>query len=99
CSRGTIYFDSCGGNVYVGLSLAALIRLRGLDPIAVVGGECSSAALLPFAACRRRYVLPESTLLFHPMRSQSEPDIALEEASEWARHFEHLEHDIDDLLM
>jgi ATP-dependent Clp protease protease subunit len=98
CSRGTIYFDSCGGNVYVGLSLAALIRLRGLDPIAVVAGECSSAALLPFAACRRRYVMPQSTLLFHPMRWQSEEDVRLEEAAEWARHFSHMEKDLDSLL-
>ena len=28
-SRGTIFFDSCGGSAYVGLGLAALIRLRG----------------------------------------------------------------------
>jgi ATP-dependent protease ClpP protease subunit len=98
CSRGTIYFDSCGGNVYVGLSLAALIRLRGLDPVAVVAGECSSAALLPFAACRRRFVMPQSTLLFHPMRWQSEEDVRLEEAAEWARHFSHLEKDLDGLL-
>ncbi|MCA9069471.1 MAG: hypothetical protein KDA84_11130, partial [Planctomycetaceae bacterium] len=27
-SRGIIYFDSGGGSVYVGLSLATLIRLR-----------------------------------------------------------------------
>src|SRR5436190_10683905 len=65
-SRGTVYFDSCGGSAYVGLSLAALIRLRGLDVTGVVLGECSSAALLPFAACRRRYVTPISYLFFHP---------------------------------
>ncbi len=97
-SRGTIFFDSCGGNVYVGLALASLIRLRGLDPIAVVTGECSSAALLPFAACRRRYVTLHATLLFHPMRWQSEEDVRLEEAAEWARHFEILEKDLDQLL-
>lgn len=97
-SRGTIFFDSCGGNVYVGLSLAALIRLRGLDPVAIVAGECSSAALLPFAACRRRYVTAQATLLFHPMRWQSEEDVRLEEASEWARHFSHLERELDELL-
>jgi hypothetical protein len=55
---GTIFFDSCGGSTYVGLSLAVLIRLRGLKARAVVAGECSSAALLPFAACEKRYVLP-----------------------------------------
>ena len=97
-SKGTLYFDSSGGSVYVGLALAAVIRLRGLDPLAVVVGECSSAALLPFAACRRRVVTPHSTLLFHPMRWQSEEDVRLEEATEWARHFKLLEGDLDSLL-
>ncbi len=97
-SRGTIFFDSCGGSAYVGLGLAALIRLRGLDPLAVVTGECSSAAILPFAACRRRCVTPHSTLLFHPIRWQSEEDVRLEEATEWARHFKLLEQDLDQLL-
>lgn len=97
-SAGTIYFDSCGGSAYVGLSLAAIIRLRGLDPVAVVAGECSSAAILPFAACRRRFVTPHSTLLFHPIRWQSEENVRLEEATEWARHFQQMETDLDDLL-
>lgn len=97
-SRGTIFIDSCGGNVYVGLALASLIRLRGLDAIGVVAGECSSAALLPFAACRRRFVTPHSTLLFHPMRWESEEHVKLEEAAEWARHFQYLERDLDALM-
>lgn len=97
-SHGTIFFDSCGGSAYVGLSLAALIRLRGLDPVAVVAGECSSAAILPFAACRQRFVTPHSTLLFHPIRWQSEENVRLEEATEWARHFQQMESDLDDLL-
>src|SRR5687767_14668801 len=45
-SRGTIWFDSCGGSAYVGLGLASMIRLRGLDATAVVAGECSSAAIM-----------------------------------------------------
>lgn len=97
-SKGTLYFDSSGGSVYVGLALATAIRLRGLDALGVVIGECSSAALLPFAACGRRIVTPHSTLLFHPMRWQSEEDVRLEEAAEWARHFKILETDLDDLL-
>lgn len=97
-TRGTIYFDSCGGSAYVGLGIASLIRLRGLDPLAVVAGECSSAAILPFAACRRRCVTPHSTLLFHPIRWQSEEDVRIEEAAEWARHFQILEADLDQLL-
>jgi ATP-dependent protease ClpP protease subunit len=98
-SRGTIFIDSSGGSVFSGLALASIIRLRGLDPVAVVAGECSSAALVPFAACRRRYVTPCSALLFHPMRWQSEEDVRLEEAAEWARYFKILEEDIDGLLV
>lgn len=97
-SKGTIFFDSCGGSAYVGLGLAALIRLRGLDATAVVNGECSSAAILPFAACNRRFVTPHSTLLFHPIRWSSDEEIRLEEAAEWARHFAELEKDLDALL-
>jgi len=97
-SRGILWFDSCGGSVYAGLALATLIRMRNLKSIGVVLGECSSAALMPFAACQRRFVTPLSTLLFHPMRWQSEEDVRLEEAAEWARHFRHLETRLDDLV-
>jgi ATP-dependent protease ClpP protease subunit len=97
-SRGTIFFDSCGGSAYVGLALASLIRLRGLDATAVVVSECSSATLMPLAACTRRYVTPHSTLLFHPIRWQSDEDVRMEEAAEWARHFQLLEKDLDQLL-
>ncbi len=97
-SRGIIYFDSGGGSVYAGLALATVIRLRGLQAIGVVAGECSSAAILPFAACVERYVTPHSTLLFHPMRWQSEEDVRFEEAVEWARHFKVMEQDVDRLL-
>jgi ATP-dependent protease ClpP protease subunit len=98
-SRGVIYFDSGGGSVYAGLALATIIRLRGLRAIGVVAGECSSAALLPFAACTERFVTLHSTLLFHPMRWQSEEDVRFEEAAEWARHFKVMEEDIDRLLV
>ena len=97
-SKGTLFIDSSGGSVFSGLALASIIRLRGLDPLAVVAGECSSAAIIPFAACRRRFVTPHSTLLFHPMRWQSEEDVRMEEAAEWARYFKILEEDIDTLL-
>lgn len=97
-SRGLMYFDSCGGSVYTGLALATLMRVRGLRVSGVVIGECSSAALLPFAACQKRFVTPHSTLLFHPMRWQSDEDVKLEEATEWARHFKDLELRLDTLL-
>ncbi|MBI3866347.1 MAG: hypothetical protein HY290_31080 [Planctomycetia bacterium] len=97
-SRGTIYFDSCGGSAYVGISLAGLIRLRGLEATGVVLGECSSAALLPFAACVKRYVTPHSYLFFHPVRWSSEENVKIEEAAEWTRHFGVLEDEMDRLL-
>lgn len=97
-SAGTIFFDSGGGSAYAGLALAAVIRLRGLQATGVVAGECSSAAIIPFAACVQRVVTPQSTLLFHPVRWQSDEDMQLEQAAEWARHFQILEHSLDELL-
>ena len=94
-----LYFDSLGGSPYCGIALTSLILLRGLQATGIVAGECSSAALWPFAACRRRVVTPFSVLLFHTMKWQSEENVGLMEAAEWARHFAQLETDMDDLLV
>jgi ATP-dependent protease ClpP protease subunit len=94
----TIYFDSPGGSPYCAVSLMTLIKMRNLRATGIVTGECSSATLWPFAACRRRIVTPFSVLLFHPMRWQSEENVGLSEAAEWARHFGQLEQDMDALL-
>ncbi len=94
----TMYIDSPGGSPYCAMSLMSLIRLRGLQVTGVVTGECSSAALWPFAACVRRLVTPYSVLLFHPMKWQSEEHVGLAEAAEWARHFGFLETEMDRLL-
>ncbi len=94
----TLYFDSPGGSPYCAMSLMTLIRLRGLRATGIVTGECSSAALWPFAACERRLVTAYSILLFHPMKWQSEESVGLAEAAEWARHFGQLEKDMDDIL-
>ncbi|HLA84305.1 MAG TPA: ATP-dependent Clp protease proteolytic subunit [Thermoguttaceae bacterium] len=93
-----LYFDSLGGSAYAAIALASAIRLRGLKATGIVVGECTSAALWPFAACRRRLVTPLSVLLFHPMKWQSEENVALAEAAEWARHFGSLETEMDRLL-
>ena len=93
-----LYFDSPGGSPYCAMALTSLIMLRGLRAVGVVAGECSSAALWPFAACTRRLVTPFSVMLFHPMKWQSEESVALPEAAEWARHFGKLEADMDSLL-
>jgi len=97
-SRGIIWFDSGGGSAYAGLAMASVIRLRGLKATGVVAGECSSATILPFAACQDRIVTPLSSLFFHPMRWQSEEDVRLDEAVEWTRHFKEIETDLDQLL-
>ena len=94
----TIYIDSPGGSPYCALSLMSLILLRDLNVTGIVTGECSSATLWPFAACRRRLVSPYSVMLFHPMKWQSEEHVGLNEAAEWARHFGDLERDMDHLL-
>ena len=94
----TLFIDSPGGSPYCAISLMSLIVLRGLRVTGVVTGECSSAALWPFAACTRRLVTPFSVLLFHPMKWQSEEHVGLAEAAEWARHFGHLETEMDELL-
>lgn len=91
------YFDSMGGSVYGALAVTTLIRQRGLHCTGVVLGECSSASLLIFAACAKRQVTRYSTLLFHRMRWQSEKRIASEEAHRWARHFDEMEKEIDEL--
>lgn len=94
----TLYFDSPGGSPYTAMSLTSLMVLRGVKATGIVTGECSSAALWPFAACQRRLVTPYSVLLFHPMKWQSEEHVQITEAAEWARHFEKLETDMDKLL-
>ena len=91
------YIDSVGGSVFGALTVLTLVRHRRLDSTAIVLGECSSAALLLFAACRRRLVTPYSTFLFHRMRWQSEKRVSSGEAFHWAKHFEEMERDIDDL--
>ena len=87
-----------GGSAYSAVSLTSLMRLRGVQALGVVAGECSSAALWPLAACQRRLVTPHSVLLFHPMKWQSEEHVLLAEAAEWARHFADLEGEMDRLL-
>ena len=94
----TLFIDSPGGSPYCAIALTTMIAIRGLRATGIVTGECSSATLWPFAACRRRIVTPYSVLLFHPMKWQSEEHVGLSEASEWARHFGDLETDMDKLL-
>lgn len=97
-SECILYFNSPGGGAYSAYSLASLLILRGMNTTGIVVGECSSAALWLLAACRRRLVTPHSVCLFHPMKWQSEEHVIIAEAAEWARHFQALEQDMDELL-
>src|SRR5436305_15218859 len=94
----TLYFNSPGGSAYAALSLASLIVLRGMNVTGVVLAECSSAAIWPLAACKRRIVTAHSVLLFHPLKWESGEHVAIDEAAEWARHFAYLEQDMDGVL-
>jgi ATP-dependent protease ClpP protease subunit len=96
--EGVLFIDSPGGSPYCALALMTVILVRELRLSGIVTGECSSAALWPLAACKRRMVTPFSVLLFHPMKWQSEEHVGLAEAAEWARHFGQLETDMDNLL-
>jgi ATP-dependent Clp protease, protease subunit len=98
-SACVFYIDSAGGSVYGALAVLTLLRHRQLEGTAIVLGECSSAAVLLFAGCTRRFVTPYSTLLFHRMRWQSEKRVGSAEAFRWAKHFEEMEKDLDDLQL
>jgi ATP-dependent protease ClpP protease subunit len=94
-SEVSLYFDTSGGSVYSALAIVALLRHRKLRATGVVLGECSSAAVLVFAACTKRFVTPHSVLLFHRVRWRTEKDMRREEAANWASHFEWLEREVD----
>ena len=93
------YIDSEGGSVYGALAVLAMVRHRELKATAIVLGECSSATLLLFAACEKRLVTRLSVFLFHRMHWHSERRINPTEAISWARHFEQIEREMDELLI
>ena len=91
--------DSSGGSVYGSLAVVALMQHRQVAGTAVVLGECSSAAIMLFAACGRRLVTRYSSFLFHHMHWESEKRVRTSEAVSWAAHFQRMEKDTDDLLL
>jgi ATP-dependent protease ClpP protease subunit len=86
-----IVINSGGGSVYAGLGIATLIRLKRLEATAVVLADCSSSAVLVFAACPIRQVAPHASLLFHPMQWSSEERSRLSGATGWAREFKRID--------
>lgn len=95
----TLYIDSGGGSVTGALAVVTLLRHRRVRATAIVLGECSSAALLVFAACQRRVVTQHSTFLFHPIRWHSDKRVMASAALEWAKHFQTMEKEMDELQM
>ena len=91
----TIYIDCAGGSVYAALAIAALLRLRKLKATAIVIGECSSSAILIFAACPKRFVTPRQRVPLHRVKWPSDKDVRSEEAANWASHFHWLEEEVD----
>ena len=63
-----------------------------------IGRQTDTEILVILVAPRRRLVTPFSVMLFHPMKWQSEENVVIGEAAEWARHFTQLEKDMDRLL-
>lgn len=86
-----IVINSGGGSVYAGLGIATLIQSKRLEATAVVLADCSSSAVLVFAACPIRQVAPHASLLFHPMQWSSEERSRLSGATGWAREFKRID--------
>lgn len=93
-----LFINSCGGSAYVAMGIVALLTHKRLRPTAIVLGECMSATMLVFAACRQRLAAPNSCFLFHPLRWQSREETVHAEALSWAREFARLENETDELL-
>jgi len=87
----TIYFDSPGGDAFTGLALANLIRLRGLNATGIVIGQCSSAALWPFAACQQRFMTGDSVCYFHDIQSVCDRPMTRRDAENFASQVGRLE--------
>jgi ATP-dependent protease ClpP protease subunit len=98
-SEAEFLIDSSGGTVYGALSVVTLMGHRRITGSAVVLGECSSSALLLFAAYKRRRVTRYSAFLFHHMHWESQKKVRTTEAVSWAAHFQRLERDTDELLL
>lgn len=91
--------NSGGGSVYASLAITTVMRMRQLETEAVVLADCSSAALLVFAACGQRFAAPHASFLFHPMRWSSEEQARLTAAKSWSGEFERLSKIFEDTLV
>ena len=60
-----LYFNSCGGDVLIGLTAIDIIKNSKTPVVGVVIGYAYSMACVMFSACKERIMLPNSTLLIH----------------------------------
>lgn len=82
-----VVINSGGGSVYAAMGMATAIRMRRLKATALVLADCSSSALLIFAACDRRLVARHASFLFHPMQWSSGERSRLCAARSWSQEF------------
>lgn len=81
-----LYINSSGGELSSALAIVAAMQLKRLTFHAIVLGDCHSGALLPFAACTRRWVKPWSTFLFHGLQAGMNDNSPPKEIMHWAEH-------------
>lgn len=62
-----LHINSDGGDLLTGFAMADQIKSFSTPIHSVVEGVCASAATLISMACTRRYMLPRSFMLFHPL--------------------------------
>ncbi len=97
-SHARLIINSCGGSVYAGLGISTLIKYKRLKCEGVVLADCSSSALMIFAACETRIVAPHTSVLFHPMKWSSEDSARLSGAEAWAKEFKRVSRTMEDWL-
>jgi ATP-dependent Clp protease protease subunit len=85
--HATIVINSGGGSVYAGLGIGTVIRHKRLHCHAIVLADCSSSALLVFAACETREIAPHASFLFHPMQWSSDDRSRVNGAKSWSEEF------------
>ncbi len=60
-----LYLNTNGGSVSAGLSLISAIQTSKTPIIAINLGNCLSMGAIIFTACKKRYAMPYSTIMYH----------------------------------
>lgn len=94
-----IVINSGGGSVYASMGIATALRLKNFKSEAIVLADCSSSALMVFAACPVRRVARHASFLFHPMKWSSEDQSRLHGALSWSEEFTRISKVTEDWLV